>query len=130
AAGALLVRWPIRRRARASMLAWVMYLPSYAAFALGSSMPTAIAAAILAGIGHGATSILIVSAAQERIADETLGRVMGLIVLVDRGAHAAGLLLVSPLFAIVSLPAMFAAAAVVIPLLGIGGAAVAQRLEG
>jgi hypothetical protein len=89
----------------------------------------AIAAAGLAGVGHGATSILLASAAQEQIADETLGRVMGLIVLVDRGAHAAGLLLISPLFAIVPAPAMFAAAAGVIPLLAVAGAAAAARLE-
>lgn len=129
AAGALLVRWPIRRRARASILAWMMYLPSYAVFAFSGSLLMAIAAAGLAGVGHGATSILLASAAQEQIADDTLGRAMGLIGLVDRGAHAAGLLLVSPLFAIVPAPAMFAAAAGVIPLLAIAGATTAHRLE-
>jgi DHA3 family macrolide efflux protein-like MFS transporter len=129
AAGMLLARWPIRHRARASMLPWLMYLPSYAAFALSGSLPVAIAAAALAGIGHGATSILLAAAAQEQVADHTLGRVMGLIALVDRGAHAAGLLLISPLFAVVAPRVMFAAAAGVIPLLGLGGVLAARGRE-
>jgi hypothetical protein len=54
---------------------------------------------------------------------------MGVIALVDRGAHATGLLLISPLFALFAPSSMFAAAAVAIPLLGVSGALVAQRLE-
>jgi hypothetical protein len=55
-----------------------------------------------------------------------LGRVMGVISLVYRGAHATGLLLISPLFVVIAPRAMFAAAAVVIPLFGVVGAFLAD----
>jgi hypothetical protein len=128
-AGALLARFPVRNKARASLLAWVLYLPAYGMFAITASLQVAIAAAFVAGISHSAVSILLTSAAQERVADDVLGRVMGVISLVARGAHASGLLLISPLFAIIAPASMFAAAAVSIPLLGVAGAVVAQLLE-
>lgn len=129
AAGVVLARYPVRNKARTSLLAWVLYLPAYGMFAVTTSLQGAIAAALLAGLSHGAVSILLASAAQERIADAVLGRVMGLITLVSRGAHATGLLLISPLFAIVAPRTMFAAGAVAIPLFGIVGAMVAQCLD-
>ncbi|HVN29344.1 MAG TPA: MFS transporter, partial [Candidatus Binataceae bacterium] len=126
AAGAILARFPIEDKARASMLAWVFYLPAYLMFAIATSLPVAIAAAFLSGLGQVGGSILLRSAAQEQIADEVLGRVMGVIALVYRGAHATGLLLVSPLFVIFAPRAMFAAAAIAIPLFGIMGAITAR----
>ncbi len=128
-AGAILARFPIEHKARASMLAWVVYLPAYAMFALANSLPVAIAGAFLAGLGQVAASILLRSAAQEQIADEVLGRVMGVISLVYRGAHATGLLLVSPLFVVVAPRTMFAASSVLIPLFGIIGATMASHTE-
>jgi hypothetical protein len=65
--------------------------------------------------------VLLNSAAQEDVPDEVLGRVVGLISLVHRGAHATGLLLVSPLFAVVDPRAVFAAAAVAVPAVGAAG---------
>ena len=59
--------------------------------------------------------MLINSAAQEEVPDGLLGRVTGLVSLVHRGAHATGLLLVSPLFAVIAAQSVFAAAAVAIP---------------
>ena len=56
-----------------------------------------------------------------------VSRVMGLISLVHRGAHATGLLFVAPLFAIVDPRAVFAASAVAIPLIAVAGAARAVR---
>jgi MFS family permease len=129
AAGGVLARFPIEDKARASMLAWILYLPAYAMFACATSLPVAIAAAFLSGLGQVTGSILLRSAAQEQIADDVLGRVMGVIALVYRGAHATGLLLVSPLFVIVAPRAMFAAGAIAIPLFGIVGALLARRAE-
>jgi DHA3 family macrolide efflux protein-like MFS transporter len=129
AAGAALARFPIENKARASMLAWIVYLPGYAMFALAGSLPIAIAAAFLSGLGQVGGSILLRSAAQEQVADDVLGRVMGVISLVYRGAHATGLILVSPLFVVVAPRAMFAAAAVAIPLFGIVGASLAFYAE-
>jgi O-antigen/teichoic acid export membrane protein len=43
AGGAFLARRPIRRKALASMLAWVVYLPAYGAFAFAGSLPLALA---------------------------------------------------------------------------------------
>jgi MFS family permease len=129
AAGALLARFPISNKARASMLAWIFYLPAYAMLAVASSLPIAIAGAFLSGLGQVTAATLLRSAAQERIADDVLGRVMGVIELVYRGAHATGLMLVSPLFVVVAPRAMFAASAVAIPIFGIIGAMVARYAE-
>jgi len=129
ASGAILARFPIENKARASMLAWIIYLPAYAMFALANSLPIAIAGAFLSGLGQVGASILLRSAAQEQVADDVLGRVMGVISLVYRGAHATGLLLISPLFVVVAPRTMFAASAVAIPLFGIAGAALTLYVE-
>jgi MFS family permease len=120
-AGAALAHFPVRRKAQASMLAWTLYLPSYGLFALAGSLEVALAAGLVAGVGQGSAWVLINSAAQEEVPDRYLGRVTGLIALVHRGAHATGLLLVSPLFAVTSPAGVFAAAAVAIPLTGLTG---------
>jgi hypothetical protein len=125
--GAALTRWRVRRKARASMLAWLLYLPAYGLFATAGSIGVALAAGFVAGIAQGGAWVLINSAAQEEIPDRFLGRVTGLVSLVHRGAHATGLLLVSPLFALTAPPAVFAAAAVAIPLVGLAGVLVSAR---
>jgi len=129
-AGAVLARRPVRRKARASLLAWCAYLPAYALLAFAHSLGPAFAGALAAGAGQGAAYVLTLSAAQSEIADAYLGRVTGLISLVHRGAHATGLLLVSPLFAVVAARTVFAGAALAIPLVGVlcaVGAARASR---
>ena len=126
-AGAALARFPVRRKARASMLAWALYLPAYGLFAVAGSLPVALAAGLVCGVGQGSSWVLINSAAQEEVPDRFLGRVMGLVSLVHRGAHATGLLLVSPLFAFVAAPEVFAAAAIAIPLTGLAGLAFSAR---
>jgi MFS-type transporter involved in bile tolerance (Atg22 family) len=85
------------------------------------------AAGLLCGIGQGSSWVLINSAAQEEVPDRFLGRVMGLVSLVHRGAHATGLLLVSPLFALAAAQDVFAAAAIAIPLTGLAGLAFSAR---
>jgi Transmembrane secretion effector len=117
--GAILTRYPIRNKARASLLAWTLYLPAYGLFALSSSLPLAVAGAFVAGMGQSAALILLTSAAQEQIAADVLGRVMGVISLVHRGAHATGLLMISPLFAVLAPRAIFAGAAFAISGAGI-----------
>jgi Major Facilitator Superfamily len=126
-AAAALARFPVRRKARASMLAWVLYLPAYGLFAIAGSLAVALAAGLACGIGQGSAWVLINSAAQEEVPDRFLGRVMGLVSLVHRGAHATGLLLVSPLFAFAAPQDVFAAAALAIPLTGLAGLAVSGR---
>lgn len=127
--GALLARIPIRRKARASMLAWTMYLPGYGLLALAHSLPLAVAGAFFAATGQSTAVVLLNSAAQEDVPDRLLGRVLGVISLTHRGAHATGLMLVSPLFLLASAPAVFGGAAVAVPLVGLlslGGAARAR----
>jgi MFS transporter, DHA3 family, macrolide efflux protein len=126
-AGAFLVRHPVEHKARASMLAWFLYLPAYALFAIAGSLWVALAAGLACGVGQGSAWVLINSAAQEEVPDRFLGRVTGLISLVHRGAHATGLLLVSPLFAVTSPQDVFAVAAVAIPLTGLVGLVVSGR---
>jgi DHA3 family macrolide efflux protein-like MFS transporter len=128
-AGAALARFPVRRKASASMLAWAVYLPAYMLFATADSLGIALAAGICSGIGQGSAWVLINSAAQEEVPDRFLGRVTGLIALVHRGAHATGLLFISPLFAVTAPAGVFAAAAVAIPLTGLAGLLVSRAAE-
>ena len=51
--------------------------------------------------------MLLNSAAQEEVPDAVLGRVLGVISFVHRGAHATGLLLVAPIFAIAAARPIF-----------------------
>jgi predicted MFS family arabinose efflux permease len=129
-AGAALARWPVRRKARASMLAWTLYLPAYALFAFAGSLGVALAGGFMAGVGQGSSWVLINSAAQEEVPDRLLGRVTGLVALVHRGAHATGLLFISPLFALTAPGGVFAAAAIAIPLSGLAGLALSARAGG
>jgi MFS-type transporter involved in bile tolerance (Atg22 family) len=112
------------------MLAWLLYLPAYALFAVAGSLGVALVAGLICGVGQGSSWVLINSAAQEEIPDRYLGRVTGLISLVHRGAHASGLLLVSPLFAVTAPENVFAVAAVAIPLTGLLGLAISARAAG
>ena len=126
-AGIALSRIPIRRKAEGSIVAWWAYLPGYLLFALADSVGAAIAAGVFVGLGQGAAWVLANSAAQEQVPDRFLGRVLGLISLVHRGAHATGLLFIAPLFAIVEAQAVFAGAAVAIPLSAVAGLVIASR---
>jgi Transmembrane secretion effector len=127
AAGAVLARRPVRRKARASMLAWSLYLPAYALIAWAGSLPLVVVGAAVAGIGNSSAVVLVNAAAQEQIPDRLLGRVSGLISLTHRGAHATGLLLVAPWFAVVPARSVFAAAALALPAVALAGVAIASR---
>lgn len=127
--GLFLTRRRIHRKARAAMLAWGLYLPGYLLIGFATSLPLAFAGAVAAALGQSSSVVLINSAAQEEIPDSVLGRVMGLISLVHRGAHATGLLLVAPLFAIVAPRSVFVAAGLVLPAIGLGGVAVGAALQ-
>jgi hypothetical protein len=127
-AGIFLARRPIARKALGSLVAWCLYLPAYLLMGLAGSVPVACGGAICAGLGQGGAIVLVHSAAQADVPDRVLGRVMGLISLVHRGAHATGLLFVAPLFAFVEPRPVFFAAALAGPLVGLGGAAVAGAL--
>jgi MFS family permease len=128
-AGAILTRYPVKNKARASMLIWTLYLPAFGLFAMSHSLALAVAGAFLAALGQSAGLILLTSAAQEQIADDVLGRVMGVISLIYRGGHATGLMLVSPLFAVFAPRAIFAGAAIAIPAAGLIGIALAYIVE-
>ena len=130
ASGALLARVPVRRKARASLLAWWMYLPGYGVIAFAHSLPLVIVGAFFAATGQSTAVVLLNSAAQEDVPDHLLGRVLGLISLTHRGAHATGLLFVAPFFAFVAAPWVFGASAVAVPLLGLTGLAIAARAHG
>jgi len=129
-AGAVLARRPVRRKALASLLAWSLYLPAYGLFAVAGSLGVALAAGFGAGVGQGSAWVLVNSAAQEEVPDRLLGRVTGLVALVHRGAHATGLLFISPLFAVVAPQTVFAGAALAIPLAGLAGVLVSDRGDG
>jgi len=123
--GALLARRPIHRKARASLLAWAMYLPGYGLIAVAHSLALVVLGAFFAATGQSSAVVLLNSAAQEEVPDSLLGRVVGVISLTHRGAHASGLLLVSPLFAFVAARWVFGASALAVPLVGLVGLAAA-----
>ena len=125
ASGIVLARLPIRRKARASMLAWAMYLPGYGLIAFAHTLAPAIVGAFFAATGQSSAVVLLNSAAQEDVPDSLLGRVLGVISLTHRGAHATALLFVSPLFAVVAARAVFGAAALAVPLVGLVALALA-----
>jgi uncharacterized membrane protein YcfT len=127
--GAVLARLPLRRKARASLLAWVLYLPGYGLVAVAHSLAVATAGAFFAACGQSSAIVLLTSAAQERVPDRLLGRVLGVISLTHRGAHATGLMLVSPLFAVLGARAIFGASAVAVPAIGLVALAAAIRVE-
>ncbi|MDO8433925.1 MAG: MFS transporter [Candidatus Binatus sp.] len=127
--GALLARYPVANKTRMSMLAWILYLPAYGLFAFSSTLIPVVVGACLAGMGQSAALILVTASAQEQIGDDLLGRVMGVITLVYRGAHATGLMFVAPLFAVFAPRAIFAGAAFAIPILGIASAISASLAE-
>lgn len=107
-----------------------MYLPGYGLVAFAHSLPMAIAGAFFAATGQSSAVVLINSAAQEDVDDSVLGRVLGVISLTHRGAHATGLLLISPLFAFVGARIVVGASALAVPLVGLvalAAAAVATR---
>ena len=125
AAGAVLARVEVERKALWSMLAWGLQCPAYLALAFAGSLPVAFAGALGTGLAHGTAIVLATSAAQTDVPDRALGRVMGLIALVDRGAHATGLIFMGPLFAVFAPGTVFAAAGLALPLVGAAGALVA-----
>ena len=118
-AGLVLSRVHVPRKARTSFFLWLPYAAGYALFALAGSLPVAIAAGAITGATQAALLILLYSAAQEEIPDAVLGRVVGLISLVHRGAHATGLILIAPLFAVFATRTVFWGAAVSLPLVGL-----------
>jgi MFS transporter, DHA3 family, macrolide efflux protein len=126
ASGAVLARRVIRRKALGSMLAWLIYLPAYGLFAVAGTLGVALLGAFGVGVAQGSAWVLVNSAAQEEVPDRFLGRVMGLISFVHRGAHATGLLFIAPLFALFEPRAVFGAAGLVIAATGLIGLAVAR----
>jgi hypothetical protein len=108
--------------------AWLIYLPAYGLIAAAGSLPLLVVAAIGTGAGETIAYVLLNSAAQEEIPDAVLGRVLGLISFVHRGAHATGLLLVAPLFAVAGARPLFGVAACLTAAVGLAGALLAARL--
>ena len=121
-AGGVLARRPVRRKALGSMVAWTLQFPAYLLLGLAGSLPLAVLGAVGTGLAHGAASVLVTSAAQEQVPDRLLGRVMGLLGFIDRGAHATGLIFMGPLFAVFAPGPIFVAAAFALLATGLAGA--------
>ena len=121
ASGALLSRIAVRHKVRLSLFLWLGYALGYALFALADSLPPALAAGVVTGAIQAGVMVLLYSAAQEDVPDAVLGRVIGLISLVHRGAHATGLIFIGPLFAVLATRSVFVGAAIALPLVGLAG---------
>jgi hypothetical protein len=127
-AGLALSRFRVHQKARVSLYLWALYAACYLLFAIAHSLPPAIVAGAISGAIQAAVLILLYSAAQEDVPDAVLGRVMGLISLVHRGAHATGLIFIGPLFAVLATRSVFVGAAVVLPLVGLAGLVALSRV--
>jgi hypothetical protein len=127
AAGIVLARRPVRRKAQGSMLAWSVYLPAYTLMAFGDRLAFAVAGSLASGVALTCAMVLLQSAAQESVPDTLLGRVSGLISLAHRGIHATGLMLVAPWFAVFSARSIFAASAAALPLVSLAALGVSAR---
>jgi len=125
--GSALARIRVRDKARGSMLAWLLYIPAYRLVAVAGSLPVAFVGAVFSGAGETLSYVLVASAAQEEVDDRVLGRVMGVISFVHRGAHAIGLLIVSPLFAVAATRPLFGAIGFAVALVGLAGTAMLSR---
>jgi MFS family permease len=121
--GIVLARLALRRKALTSVCAWALYAPAYALFATAHSLPVTLVAGAGCGFAQSSALVLVNAAAQEAVPDRVLGRVMGLLSLVHRGAHATGLLIVSPLFALFAAEHVFAGAAIALPSVTVAGLA-------
>jgi MFS family permease len=119
--GAVLSRIRVRHKVRLGLLLWTGYAAGYALFAVAHSLGPALVAGAIMGSIQASVLVLLYSAAQEEVPDAVLGRVVGLISLVHRGAHATGLLLMAPLFAVLATRSVFVAAAIALPLVGLAG---------
>ena len=119
--GAVLSRVRVERKVRVGLLLWAGYAAGYALFALAHSLLPALVGGALMGSIQASVIVLLYSAAQEEVPDALLGRVVGLISLVHRGAHATGLLLIGPLFAVLATRSVFVAAAIALPFVGLAG---------
>jgi hypothetical protein len=128
AAGAVLTRVPVRSKSRLTLWLWIFYAACYALFAVAHSLTAAIVAGAISGAIQSAVLILLYSAAQEQIPDALLGRVVGLISLVHRGAHATGLILIGPIFAVAATRSVFFGAALALPLVGLCSLAALSRV--
>jgi hypothetical protein len=122
----LLARVEVRNKARASVLYWALALPGFVLLALASRLPVAVAGAALIGAGAAAARVLLTAAAQAQTPADTLGRVMGLLSLIDRGSHATGLLLVAPFFEFLPKRPLFVAAGLAIGLISAVGLALGR----
>jgi len=128
ASSLVLARVRVRRKALVGQLVWAFYLPGYGLMALAGSLWIACAGAFAAALGQSSALVLLNSAAQEEVPDSLLGRVLGLISLTHRGAHATGLLLISPLFAFVAPRAVFAGAGLALLLVAVTSAAISLSI--
>jgi hypothetical protein len=123
ASGAVLSRIHVQHKVRLGLILWTGYAAGYGLFALAHTLPPALAAGAIMGSIQASVLVLLYSAAQEEVPDSVLGRVVGLISLVHRGAHATGLILIGPLFAVLATRSVFVAAAIALPLVGLAGLA-------
>lgn len=129
AGAAALGKLKVQHKARASLLCWGIELPGFLLFACAKQLPWAMLGAALVGIATSTGKLLLVSAAQEQAPPALLGRVMGLVSLVDRGSRAFGLLLIAPLYGCLPERPLLAATGVLLGLLALTGALLARRVR-
>lgn len=105
--GALLSRWPVRRKVFSSCLCWSLLFPGYAALGAAHSLPLALAGTFIVGAAAGAAFVLVSAAAQESVEEGLLGRAMGVVFLGNVGSKPVGLALIAPLYLVLDPRVLF-----------------------
>jgi MFS family permease len=114
AAGMFLAHRPVRRKVRASCLAWALLFPGYALLGLFGNLAGALVGTFVVGLASGAALVLVTAAAQESVPEEVLGRVMGVVSLANLGAKPLGLLAFGTLYMVFDPRVMFLVGGIVV----------------
>jgi hypothetical protein len=122
-----LSRRAVGRKVFASTLSWTLLLPAFLLIGFGTSLPVALAGTALVGMASAAGTVLIVTATQESVPEGSLGRALGVVYLANTGSKPFGLLVLGPLYAVLSPATVFVLGGAVVFACALVGAASVNR---
>jgi hypothetical protein len=123
----VLSRRAVGRKVFASTLSWTLLLPAFLLLGFGTSFPVALLGTALVGMATAAGMVLIVTATQESVPEGSLGRALGVVYLANTGSKPFGLLVLGPLYTVLSPGTVFAVGGVVVFVCALAGAVSVNR---
>jgi hypothetical protein len=127
AATAVLAHVSPRRKVFSSVRVWLLLPVGYALIAYAPILPAAMLGTAAVGATTAAALVLVTSAAQESVPQESLGRVLSLIFLANVGSKPVGLIALGPLFTVVGVRAMLDAGGAVMLVAALAGGVLVTR---